>query len=335
MDTGLAARADAGRGAITPEQVDLLKRTVARDCDSDELSLFLHVCQRTGLDPFAKQIYAIKRLDRALGREVMTIQTGIDGYRLVADRTGRYAPGREPTFELDKAGRLVSATAYGKKFAGGVWHDVSATARWSEYLQTGRDGKPTKFWARMPYAQLAKCAESLLIRKCCPADLSGLYTHDEMGQADTAAIEVGNPVQASAVAPRSLPAPPAAAAPQRPTPAAPKAAPSAPAAEDDEEGVSEHVGVVRKVFANHSKKSGKPYWTVCLDTANGELRANVFDDAIATDAIAFERGGEPCVARLRASGKWLNLESLMPAEAGEDDSEPDDDAPDAGWGDVG
>ena len=175
---------------FTPEQTKMLRDTICKGATHEEFKLFTYVCSRTQLDPFMKQIYPVKRWDKKVGREVMTMQTSIDGYRLIAERTGKYSPGREPTFVYDENGNVVSATAYVKKMtADGTWHEIAATAFYSEYVQRNKDGKPTQFWQQMPHNQLSKCAEALCLRKAFPADLSGIYTQEEMSQADVEIVQ--------------------------------------------------------------------------------------------------------------------------------------------------
>jgi phage recombination protein Bet len=166
------------------EKVELLKQTVARGVTDLELQLFLHACKRTGLDPFMKQIHAVKRWSAKDQREVMSIQTGIDGYRLIADRTGCYAGSSDAEYELNDEGFPGFAKVTVTKLVSGVPCAFTASARWKEYCQFGKDGQPTSMWKKMPFLMLGKCAEALALRKAFPAELSGVYTHEEMMQAD-------------------------------------------------------------------------------------------------------------------------------------------------------
>lgn len=173
------------------EDIRLMKETVCRGCTEADFKLFLMVCQRTRLDPFAKQIYAVARWDSKLGRNSMTIQSSIDGLRLVAERTGRYAPGRATAYEYDQNGKIRSATAFVKKqTSDGSWHEVSYTAFFDEYCQKTKDGVPTKFWKDMGHVMIAKVAEAACLRRAFPMELSGLYTKDEMEQSECEVVVV-------------------------------------------------------------------------------------------------------------------------------------------------
>jgi len=165
---------------FSEKQIDILRNSICKGVSAEEFEIFLMACTKTQLDPFMRQIYAVKR------GSTMTIQTGIDGYRLIAERTGLYAPGPEPTYTYDDQNRVLSATAYVKKQTrDGTWHVVSSSAYVEEYMQRTREGRPMGMWATMPRTMLAKCAESQALRKAFPAEMSGVYTADEMQQSDT------------------------------------------------------------------------------------------------------------------------------------------------------
>ena len=161
----------------TPEQAQLISTPSAPGCSGDELRLFAYACQRTGLDPFSKQIYAIKRGGK------MTIQAGIDGLRSIAERTGQL-DGSETLWCGDDGqwtdvwlGSKPPAAAKTTIWRKGAGHPFTGVARFADY-NAGQG-----LWTKMGATMIAKCSEALALRKAFPADLSGVYSSDEMEQA--------------------------------------------------------------------------------------------------------------------------------------------------------
>lgn len=188
MTTALATQRHGELAEIwNREKVDLLKQTICKGASDPELELFVHVCKRTGLDPFARQIHAVKRWDTETGKEVMSIQIGIDGFRVVAERTKLYC-GQTPIEWCDDKGQwsdvwLGKAPPFAARcgvLRDGFSQPVTATVRYKAYVQTKKGGEPNRMWSKMDAEMLGKCAEAAALRKAFPNDLSGLYLPEEM-----------------------------------------------------------------------------------------------------------------------------------------------------------
>lgn len=207
--------------AFNEEQLNLIKRTIAKGVTNDELSLFVATCKRTGLDPFMRQIYAIRRGD------TMTIQVGVDGLRLIAQRTGKFG-GMDPISWLDEDGQwsevwtgigdhpiAARVTVYRTDAPRGF----HAAVRWDSYAQN------TPTWKKMPDVMLGKCAESLALRRAFPAEMSGMASMidpDFDYQAEYEEQEASAPSESLPEASSRVLEGEVVQAPPRPTPAPPK-----------------------------------------------------------------------------------------------------------------
>lgn len=175
---------------LSAEALELLRDTIAEGSSEAEFSLFVRVCRRLQLDPFLKQICLIPRYSKVLGRKAYKPQITIDGYRLFAERSGRYEGQTAPEWcGADGQWRNVwlddepPAAARVGVWARGFREPMWGVARFSSYVQYERDGGFSEMWAKMGDAQLAKCAEALAIRRAFPVE--------GYGDADVEDVAVG------------------------------------------------------------------------------------------------------------------------------------------------
>lgn len=195
-------------GMFSDARIELIRNSVAKGAPDDVFAAMIDIAKRRNLDPLAKQIICAK-----FGGNWQMITT-IDGYRSIAEQTGRYAGSDAPVFtwyldpvytEGPKGGKLIpeSATVTVYKLIDGERYPFSATVYWEEY-----DGRQNN-WVSMPRTMLAKVAESHALRKAFPAVLSGMYTEDEMDQAsiETTARVVNRQTGEISSHPRALPSP--------------------------------------------------------------------------------------------------------------------------------
>lgn len=190
---------------LTPDQKHLLTDTIAKNATDDELELFLYQARAKGLDPFSGQIWFVKYDPNKAG----TIMTGVHGLTLIAERTGTYAgiagtwwcgpDGQWSEIWLKTDPPAAAKVTVRKLMVSGNMIDTTAVVMWDEYGKPGRakDRSGRGTWHTLPATMIAKVARAHALREAFPAEMSGLYTREEMDQAE--------PVHAQV---RELPSPP-------------------------------------------------------------------------------------------------------------------------------
>jgi phage recombination protein Bet len=186
-----------GQDMFTDKQRAALAVLGIKGATNADLAVFMHYCQKTGLDPFSKQIYGIMRREKVGNDWVdkFTIQTGIDGFRVIRDRVARrlgIEVEYEDTIWYDDSGAehavwlsdeppaacRVVVLKNGRRFP--------AVLRTAAYVALNKDGQPAKQWRTQPDHMIEKCAEAFALRRAFPHDLGGVYLEDEMPPAQEA-----------------------------------------------------------------------------------------------------------------------------------------------------
>ena len=198
MNNSLPAKFEPMPSLFTAEQIDLIKRDMMHGASDNEFKKFLWECQQNQLSPLKRQIYPIPRSTKRGDRwvTVWTAQISIDGFRVIAQRSGEYAGQLGPewcgtdghwrdVWLGDEPPAAARVAALRKDFEKPLW----STALFRDYAQRTKDGELSNLWHKMPALMIAKCAEALALRRAFPQELSGLYTQDEMMQASVVEIK--------------------------------------------------------------------------------------------------------------------------------------------------
>lgn len=155
---------------FTPEQVALIKETVAKGASINEFKLFLYRCKALDLDPLKPgQIHFVK-----YGNGPGTIVIGIEGFRVKAARTNAMA-GIQRGVIRNADGLCIGAwcEVHRKDWTHPAREEVSL-----EEYNTGNGP-----WRKMPETMIKKVAEAAALRMAFPDDLGGIYVNEEMDQA--------------------------------------------------------------------------------------------------------------------------------------------------------
>lgn len=215
---------------LTGRQLELIRKTVASDCNNDEFNLFIEVARRVHLDPFRRQILPLVFNKDRPDKRRMSIVTGIDGFRVIAARCADYRPDEDEadiTYDpalkgpLNPLGIVKAKVTVWKMDRGGAWHPVKGAAYWDEfapvrdewaYDQEAGKRKPTGKqeldgggnWPKMPRIMISKCAEAQALRKGWPESFSGLYDPAELDRAQAIDIDASEAVEQEREARRML-----------------------------------------------------------------------------------------------------------------------------------
>ncbi|PNW10671.1 hypothetical protein C1632_02615 [Microbacterium testaceum] len=165
-------------------------KTVRMYAPTGIMAAFIAACRRTGLDPTAKQIYAAQ-----MGGK-WTVLIGIDGMRLVAQRTGEY-DGQDPIeWQATEDGPWTTVppkqpfSARIRIYRKGISRPLEQTVTWAEF--GGQKGN----WDKRPSHMLGIRVESHGFRRLYPMELSGLYTPEDF-EADGELISEVAPAEPS------------------------------------------------------------------------------------------------------------------------------------------
>jgi len=253
-----------GEQNFSAAELKAIRELYAPKATDAQFTIFLMEAKRRRLMPGKQLYFRLQRqgeYDPDLKKKIYVYKpihiTGIDAFRLIAQRTGKYA-GQKPVVWIykDQAGANGTAPTFTESeipLPGVIPYAARVTilregfaapmiviARWDAYVQTYKndqgDWVPNPMWMKLGPEMLAKCGEALGLRKAFPEDLWGLYIAEEFPDNPEDAEPQAQPAAAALLPPASV-APPVSTAPaqtvseksatpETPTPANPSPAPA-------------------------------------------------------------------------------------------------------------
>lgn len=240
-----------------PQQAALVQMGLG-GAPAGDIQVFFHYAKKTGLDPFSRQLYMINRGGK------YTIQTSIDGFRVIRDRKGTFRGmeqawcGEDGVWHDVWLHAVPPVAAKVTLYIDGFVKPISAVARFAEYCQMGKTGRPIGMWGKMPALMIAKVAEALALRMAYPTDFSGLYSAEEMAQADNTPVQQQAPMQAPPAQEPPAPVDPQPQAQAEPQPAAEEVVEAEIVAEPNPEAVE----LARAADTVHSINELRGVWEI-------------------------------------------------------------------------
>ena len=190
------------------EKIEVIKNTVAKGADNNELEMFLHLAKQYNLDPLNKEIWFIKRAKKQKDRSGVwdykrlpsgevdytgaetTIMTSRDGYLKIAHQHPQFselnsmeirenddfhynALTKEIRHNITaKRGRITGAWAMCKR------EDMAPAFIHVDFMEYKNAVGKSQTWDKYPSAMIRKIAEVIVLKR--QFNISGLVTAEEM-----------------------------------------------------------------------------------------------------------------------------------------------------------
>ena len=178
--------------AFTKEERALIKELVAKDLSEMEFKLFIIECQKRGLDPFLKEIYALKFNSKTEGsnnsNKFFTVISAHKLFEIIAKEQS-FAGFSKAEFEWgeDKKYPISCTKSIRQSKEGRVLDIYTVTLFFNECAGKKTDGNLNTMWEAKPTRMLEKCVDAHLCRRFPITQnysINGMYIEDEVRDAE-------------------------------------------------------------------------------------------------------------------------------------------------------